>query len=37
MKDNGLDPMLALRLSDIFAWSIDFYAIRKGDRFQGNL
>jgi murein DD-endopeptidase MepM/ murein hydrolase activator NlpD len=34
MKDNGLDPMLALRLSDIFAWSIDFYAIRKGDRFR---
>lgn len=34
MKDNGLDPMLALRLSDIFAWSIDFYAIQKGDRFR---
>jgi murein DD-endopeptidase MepM/ murein hydrolase activator NlpD len=26
--------MLALRLSDIFAWSIDFYAIQKGDRFR---
>ena len=34
MKDNGLDPMLALRLSDIFAWSVDFYAIQKGDRFR---
>lgn len=34
MKNNGLDPMLALRLSDIFAWSIDFYAIQKGDRFR---
>ncbi|MGC9352723.1 MAG: M23 family metallopeptidase [Mariniphaga sp.] len=34
MKDNGLDPMLALRLSDIYAWSIDFYAIQKGDRFR---
>ncbi|SHF66523.1 Murein DD-endopeptidase MepM and murein hydrolase activator NlpD, contain LysM domain [Mariniphaga anaerophila] len=34
MKDNGLDPMLALKLSDIFAWSIDFYAIQKGDRFR---
>ncbi len=31
---NGLDPMLALRLSDIFAWSIDFYAVQKGDRFR---
>ena len=34
MKDNGLDPVLALRLSDIFAWTIDFYAIQKGDRFR---
>lgn len=30
----GNDPMLALRLSDIFAWSIDFFAIQKGDRFR---
>lgn len=34
MKDAGLDPMLALRLSDIYAWSIDFYAIQKGDKFR---
>jgi murein DD-endopeptidase MepM/ murein hydrolase activator NlpD len=34
MTDNGLDPMLALRLSDIFAWSIDFFAIQRGDRFR---
>jgi len=34
MKDNGLDPMLAIRLSQIFAWNIDFYAIQKGDRFR---
>lgn len=31
---NGHDPILALRLSDIFAWSIDFFAIQKGDRFR---
>ncbi len=31
---NGLDPMLSIRLSDIFAWSIDFFAIQKGDRFR---
>lgn len=34
MTDNGLDPMLALHLSNIFAWNIDFYAIQKGDRFR---
>ncbi|HDR52486.1 MAG TPA: metalloendopeptidase, partial [Mariniphaga anaerophila] len=34
MTDNGIDPMLALRLSDIFAWSIDFFAIQRGDRFR---
>ncbi len=34
MKDNDLDPMLALRLSDIYAWTIDFFAIQKGDRFR---
>ena len=34
MVDNNLDPMLALNLSDIFAWSIDFFAINKGDRFR---
>ena len=34
MKDNNLDPMLALDLSDIFAWTIDFFAIQKGDRFR---
>ena len=26
--------MLALKLSDIFAWAIDFYAIQKGDQFR---
>nr|WP_321358228.1 peptidoglycan DD-metalloendopeptidase family protein [uncultured Draconibacterium sp.] len=34
MIDNGQDPMLALELSDIFAWTIDFFAIQKGDRFR---
>lgn len=31
---NGLNPMLALRLNDIFQWTIDFFAIQKGDRFR---
>ncbi len=34
MNDNNLDPMLALDLSDIYQWTIDFYAIQKGDRFR---
>jgi len=33
MKENNLDPMLAIRLSDLFAWTIDFFAIQKGDHF----
>lgn len=34
MVGSGQDPMLALELSDIFAWTIDFFAIQKGDRFR---
>ncbi len=34
MTDNQLDPMLALELSDIYAWTIDFFGIQKGDRFR---
>ncbi|MDR2911400.1 MAG: peptidoglycan DD-metalloendopeptidase family protein [Bacteroidales bacterium] len=34
MKDNNLDPMLAIDLSNIYAWTIDFFAIQKGDRFR---
>ena len=29
----GYNPLLALRLSDIYAWSIDFFGLRKGDSF----
>ena len=34
MLDEQLDPVLALELSDIFAWTIDFFAIQQGDRFR---
>ncbi len=34
MVNSGQDPILALELSDIFAWTIDFFAIQKGDRFR---
>lgn len=34
MKDNNLDPVMAIELSDIYQWTIDFFAIQKGDRFR---
>ncbi len=34
ITDNNLNPMLALELSHIYAWSIDFFGIQKGDRFR---
>lgn len=30
----GASPVLALRLSDIYAWTIDFFALQKGDSFK---
>ncbi|MFN3874475.1 MAG: peptidoglycan DD-metalloendopeptidase family protein [Flavobacteriales bacterium] len=29
----GADPVLAVHLSEVFAWTVDFYRIRKGDVF----
>lgn len=34
MIGNGQDPILSLELSKIFAWTIDFFAIQKGDRYR---
>ncbi|MDR3143080.1 MAG: peptidoglycan DD-metalloendopeptidase family protein [Tannerellaceae bacterium] len=34
LKSNGADPLLAIRISDIFAWQIDFYDVKEGDSFQ---
>lgn len=31
---HGLTPMLALELSEIFAWTVDFFGIEKGDYFK---
>jgi murein DD-endopeptidase MepM/ murein hydrolase activator NlpD len=31
---NGSSPALALDLSDIFAWTIDFFGIQRGDEFK---
>ncbi len=34
MVDQHLNPYLAVHLSEIFAWSIDFFGIQKGDNYQ---
>ncbi len=34
MVDNEVDPELALFLSEIYAWTIDFYGIQKYDKFR---
>ncbi len=33
IMDNNLNPNLALDLSDIFAWTVDFFGIERGDYF----
>lgn len=33
-KKAGADPSLAMKLADIYAWSIDFYSIHEGDWFK---
>lgn len=32
--EQGLPPMLSVELSDIFAWTVDFFGIEKGDYFK---
>ncbi len=34
MNDNNADPNLANELSEIYAWTIDFFGIQKGDNFK---
>lgn len=34
LVEAGGHPVLALRLSEVFAWQIDFFRIRAGDRFR---
>lgn len=33
MKESNISPLLAVELSEIYAWTIDFFAIQKGDQF----
>ncbi len=32
--DESLNPMLAVELSEIYAWTIDFFGLQAGDRFR---
>lgn len=34
LTSQGLSPVLANQLAEIYAWSIDFYRIQKGDKFK---
>lgn len=34
MVDNGSDPNLANELSEVYAWTIDFFGIQKGDNYR---
>lgn len=34
MLDEGVSPLLILELSDIYAWTVDFFGLQKGDRFR---
>ncbi|MFV0398704.1 MAG: peptidoglycan DD-metalloendopeptidase family protein [Bacteroidales bacterium] len=34
IKESGADPLLALMLSDLYAWTIDFFDLQKGDYFK---
>jgi len=34
MSNNNLNPVLALELSDVFAWTVDFFGIQQGDGFK---
>ena len=34
IKANGADPLLALKISDILAWQVDFFDVKDGDSFR---
>jgi murein DD-endopeptidase MepM/ murein hydrolase activator NlpD len=34
MEDAGINPLLSNDLSEIYAWSIDFFGLQKGDKFK---
>jgi len=34
MVENNIDPMMANRLSEIYAWTVDFFGLDEGDKFK---
>ncbi|MGE0088419.1 MAG: M23 family metallopeptidase [Bacteroidales bacterium] len=34
MIDNNINPLMAIRLSEIYAWTVDFFGLDKGDKFN---
>ena len=34
IKSQGADPLLAIKISDVYAWQIDFFDVKDGDSFQ---
>ena len=34
MREADVSPLLIVDLSDIYAWTVDFFALQKGDRFR---
>lgn len=34
MSEQGCDPYLTLKMSDIYAWTVDFFGIQPGDTFK---
>jgi len=34
LKDQGINPLVALQLSELYAWNIDFFGLQKGDAFK---
>ncbi|MCT4613397.1 MAG: peptidoglycan DD-metalloendopeptidase family protein [Marinifilaceae bacterium] len=34
LKETGASPLLAVDLADVYAWTIDFFGIGKGDKFM---
>lgn len=34
MIENNIDPVMAIRLSEIYAWTVDFFGLDRGDHFK---
>ena len=34
MKASNIDPILALKMEEVYAWTVDLFGLQKGDRFR---